>query len=62
MLWRQKFGHTGIIPMGTRGAFPGGKGARAWSWTPTSIQYQGQECMELCLHSPSTPSWCGTRL
>jgi len=44
--------------MGTRGAFPGGKVARAWSWPLTSICCWGQECMQLYLHSPNMPSRC----
>jgi hypothetical protein len=48
--------------MGTRGWFPGGKTAGAWSWPLTSIYCQDQECVELYLHSPNTPSWRGTQL
>jgi hypothetical protein len=48
--------------MGTRGSFPGGKAAGTWSWPLTSIWYRGQECVELYLHSPNTPSWCGAQL
>jgi hypothetical protein len=29
--------HQASYPMGTRGSFPGGKVARAWSWPLTSI-------------------------
>jgi hypothetical protein len=29
--------HPASYPMGTRGSFPGGKAARAWSWPLTSI-------------------------
>jgi hypothetical protein len=49
-------------PMGTRGSFPGGKAAGAWSWPLTSIYCQGQECVELYLHSPITPSWHAVQL
>jgi len=41
--------HTTFYPTDTRGSFPGGKAARAWSWLLTSIQYQGQEYMKLYL-------------
>jgi len=40
----------------------GGKAAGAWSWPLTAIYCWGQECVELYLHSPNTPSWCGTQL
>jgi len=39
-------------PMGTRGSYPGGKAAGAWSWLLTSIYCRVQECVELHLHSP----------
>jgi hypothetical protein len=29
--------HPASYPMGTRGSFPGGKAAGAWSWPLTSI-------------------------
>jgi hypothetical protein len=29
--------HPASYPMGTRGSFPGGKAAAAWSWPLTSI-------------------------
>jgi hypothetical protein len=29
--------HPVSYPMGTRGSFPGGKAAEAWSWPLTSI-------------------------
>jgi hypothetical protein len=44
--------HPASYPMGTRGSFCGDKAAGAWSWPLTSIQYRGQECVELYLHSP----------
>jgi hypothetical protein len=44
--------HPASYPMGTRGSFPGGKAAGAWSWPLTSIYCRGQECVELYLHSP----------
>jgi hypothetical protein len=49
-------------PMGTRGSFPGGKAAGAWSWPLTSIYFRGQEHVELYLHSPNKPSWRGAQL
>jgi hypothetical protein len=49
-------------PMGTRGSFPGGKAIGAWSWLLTSIQYRGQECVALYIHSPDTPSWRGVQV
>jgi hypothetical protein len=35
--------HTASYPMGTRGSFPGGKAARAWSWPLASIQCRGEK-------------------
>jgi hypothetical protein len=49
-------------PMCTRGSFTGGKGAEAWRWPFISIQYRGQNCVELYFHSPNTPSCCGAQL
>jgi hypothetical protein len=34
--------HSASNKMGTRGSFPGGKAAGAWSWPLTSIWYRGQ--------------------
>jgi hypothetical protein len=51
--------HQASYPRSTRVSFPGGKAARAWSWTLTSIYCRGQECVELYLHSPSMSSWRG---
>jgi hypothetical protein len=48
--------------MDTRGSFPGGKAAGAWSWTFISIWCRGQEWVELYLHSPNMPSWRGAQL
>jgi hypothetical protein len=45
--------------MGTRGSFPGSKAAGSWSWPLT---FNGQEYVELYLHSPNTPSWRGAQL
>jgi hypothetical protein len=54
--------HPPSYPVGTRGSFPGGKAAEAWSWPLTSIYCRGQECVELYLHSGSMPSWRGVQL
>jgi hypothetical protein len=51
--------HPASYPMGTRGSFPGGKAAGAWSWPLASILCRGHECVELYLQSPNTSSWCG---
>jgi hypothetical protein len=51
--------HPASYPMGTRGSFPGGKAAGAWSWPLTSILCRGQVCVKLYLHSPNTSSWRG---
>jgi hypothetical protein len=51
--------HPDSYPMGNRGSFPGGKAAGAWSWPLTSIYCRGQECVELYIDSPDTPSWRG---
>jgi hypothetical protein len=32
--------------------FPGDKAAGAWSWPLTSNKYQGQENLDLYIHSP----------
>jgi hypothetical protein len=52
----------GTKPLGTRGSFPGDEAAGSWSWPLTPISYRGQECVELYLHSPSTPLWRGVQL
>jgi len=49
--------HPASYPVGTKGFLPGGKAAGVWSWPLTSINCRGQECMQLYLHSPNTPSW-----
>jgi hypothetical protein len=33
-----------------------------WSWPLTSIQCQGQECVDLYIHSRSTPLWRAAQL
>jgi hypothetical protein len=40
--------------MGTRGSFPVGKAAGAWSW-PLPSSAEVKEWVELYLHSPNTP-------
>jgi hypothetical protein len=52
--------HPASYPMGTRGSFPGGKVAGAWSWPLTSAEVKEWE--ELYFHSLSTPSWRGAQL
>jgi len=54
--------HSASYTVGTGGSFPGGKTAGAWSWQLTSVRCRGKECVELYLHSPSTPSWRGAHL
>jgi hypothetical protein len=44
--------HPASYPMGTRGSFPGGKAAGAWSLPLTSIWCRGEECVELYLTPP----------
>jgi hypothetical protein len=46
--------HPASYPMGTRGPFPGGKADHS---PPSSAEVK--ECVELCFHSPNTPSWRG---
>jgi hypothetical protein len=50
--------HPASYPVGTRGFFPGGKAAGAWSW-PLPSSAEIKECVELYPHSPSTSSWRG---
>jgi hypothetical protein len=54
--------HPTSYPTGTRDSFPRDKSGEAWSWPLTSILCRGQECVELYLHSPNTPSWRGSQL
>jgi hypothetical protein len=54
--------HPTSYPMGTRGAFPAGKAAGAWSWPLTPSSSEVKECVELYLHSPNTPPWRGAQL
>jgi hypothetical protein len=51
--------HPASYPMGTRGSFPAGKAAGEWSWPLNSIYCR---CVELYLHSHSTPPWRGAQL
>jgi hypothetical protein len=57
--------HPASYPMGTMGSFPGSKadgggGVEADQSPPTSAEVK--EWVELCLHSPNTPSWRGAYL
>jgi hypothetical protein len=54
--------HPASYPMGTRGSFPGVKppGREADHSPPSSAEVK--EWVELYLHSPNTPSWCGAQL
>jgi hypothetical protein len=54
--------HPASYPMDTRSSFLGSKAAGAWNWPLTSIQCRGQECVELYLHYPNTPSRRGAQL
>jgi hypothetical protein len=54
--------HPASYQMGAGGSFPGSKEAGAWSWPLTSILCRDQECVELYLHSPNTPSWRDAQL
>jgi hypothetical protein len=57
------WGPHSLLSNGYRGgSFLGGKAAGARSWQLTSIYCRGQECVELYLHFPSTPSWRGDQL
>jgi hypothetical protein len=46
-------------PMGTRGSFPGGKVARAWSCPLISTLCQGQRMSGAIHPLPHMSSWCG---
>jgi len=50
--------HPASYPMGTRGTFPGGKVAEAWSWPLIPSSAEVKEGVELHIHSPNTSS-CG---
>jgi hypothetical protein len=50
--------HPACYPMGTRGSFPGGKAAGAWSWPLTPSSAEVKECVDF----PNTPSWHGAQL
>jgi len=54
--------HLASYTMGTRGSFPEGNAAGAWSWPLKSIKCRGSECVDLYLHSPNTSSQCGDEL
>jgi hypothetical protein len=54
--------HPASYPMGNRGFFLGVKrpGRETYHSPPSSAEVK--ECVELYLHSPSTPSWLGAQL
>jgi hypothetical protein len=54
--------HPASYSLGTRGSFPGGKEAEAWSWPLTPSSAEVKKCVELYLHSPNTPPWRGAQL
>jgi hypothetical protein len=54
--------HPASYPMGNRGSFSVSKAAGAWSWPLNFIYCRGQECVDLYLHSPNTPSWNSAEL
>jgi hypothetical protein len=53
--------HPASYPMCTRGSYPGGKAAGAWSWPLTSIQRRGQRMRGAISPLPNTPSWRGAQ-
>jgi hypothetical protein len=54
--------HPPSCTMGSRGSFPGGKEAGAWSWSLSPSSDEVREWVELYIESPNTPSWCGAQL
>jgi hypothetical protein len=50
--------HPASYPMGNRDSFPGDKAAGAWSWSLTSIQCWGQECVQLYSTPRIRVAWC----
>jgi hypothetical protein len=55
--------HPASYPMGTRGSFPGGKAAGAWSWPLTSIQCRGQRMSGAIPPNPQYAfmAWCSVQ-
>jgi hypothetical protein len=55
--------HPASYTMCTRGSFPGGKAAWAWSWSLTSIQYQGQRMSGAIPPLPhyAFTAWCSVK-
>jgi hypothetical protein len=51
--------HPASYPMGTRGSFPGGKAAEREANHTSPSSAEVKEWVELYLHSPNTPLWCG---
>jgi hypothetical protein len=49
-LWGPPSFLSNEYPMGTRGSFPGGKAAGAWSWPLPFFYCRSQECVALYLH------------
>jgi hypothetical protein len=54
--------HPASYPMGTKGSFPGGKVAGAWSWPLTPIYCRGQRMSGAIPPLPTTPSWRGAQM
>jgi hypothetical protein len=62
--WGRDFAHSSrpvlwthsLLCIGYR-AFPGGKAAGAWRWSPTPSSAEVKGTVELYLYSPSGPSW-----
>jgi hypothetical protein len=55
--------HPASYPMGTRGPFPGGKAADAWSWPLTSILCRGQRMRGAVPPLPqyAFKAWCSSK-
>jgi hypothetical protein len=55
--------HPASYPMGTRGSFPGGKAAGAWSWPLTCIQYRAQRMSGTIPPFPQYAfmAWCSVK-
>jgi hypothetical protein len=54
--------HPASFTLDTRVSFLEGEGSREWNWPLNCIQCQGQECVEVYIHSPNTHSWHGAQL
>jgi hypothetical protein len=55
--------HPASYPVNTRGSFPGGKAAGAWSWPRTSISCRGQRMGGAVSSLPQYPfmAWCSVK-